>query len=167
MAALAVKMRGRYALGRALGYRDGAYVGQMILGQRPITEKTIAKAEALKGPNGERFRGWFSMDAANNEVGAVYDEPTDEEWEFLENFRHMHDHDRVELAAEVARRAARAKADIDAYIKRFGLTPRPASASLKAATAAQTDVEPPSQKELALEESGKKRLNSDAKEKKP
>lgn len=29
------------ALGRALGYKDGAFVGHMIRGERPITEKTI------------------------------------------------------------------------------------------------------------------------------
>lgn len=29
------------ALGRALGYQDGAFVGQMLRGERPVSEKTV------------------------------------------------------------------------------------------------------------------------------
>lgn len=49
-------------LGRALGYRDGAYIGQMIRGERPITEKTIAQINDLPGGT-----GWFALpiDAGN------------------------------------------------------------------------------------------------------
>ena len=36
------RMGGKAALGRALGYKDGAFVGQMLRGDRPITEKTMA-----------------------------------------------------------------------------------------------------------------------------
>lgn len=32
---------GKSALGRRLGYADGAFVGQMIRGERPVTEKTL------------------------------------------------------------------------------------------------------------------------------
>jgi len=35
------QLGGLAALGRALGYRDGAYVGQMIRGERAISEKTL------------------------------------------------------------------------------------------------------------------------------
>lgn len=42
------------ALGRALGYRDGAFVGQMLRGERPITEKTVDQINALPGG-----KGWF------------------------------------------------------------------------------------------------------------
>ncbi|MFC5498151.1 helix-turn-helix transcriptional regulator [Caenimonas terrae] len=52
--ALAAKFGGHAALGRLLGYRDGAFVGQMIKGSRPITEKTVATAEALPD-----CAGWF------------------------------------------------------------------------------------------------------------
>lgn len=52
---LADKFDGNAPLGRALGYKDGAYVRQMIAGERPITEKTVAKAEKLKG-----CAGWFA-----------------------------------------------------------------------------------------------------------
>ena len=55
LAALAVHMGGRAALGRALDYIDGAYVGHMIKGLRPITEKTIIQCEQLPGAS-----GWFS-----------------------------------------------------------------------------------------------------------
>ncbi len=44
----------RAECGRALGYQDGSYVGQMIRGKRTITEKTIRKAEKLP-----KAHGWF------------------------------------------------------------------------------------------------------------
>jgi phage repressor protein C with HTH and peptisase S24 domain len=44
------------ALGRALGYKDGAFVGQMLRGERPVKEDTILKIESLTGLN-----GWFSL----------------------------------------------------------------------------------------------------------
>jgi SOS-response transcriptional repressor LexA len=43
------------AFGRRLGYKDGAFVRQMISGERPVTEKTIRAIEAIPG-----MRGWFS-----------------------------------------------------------------------------------------------------------
>ncbi len=45
------------ALGRALGYRDGAFVGQMLRGERPITEKTVDQIHALVG-----CKGWFEQE---------------------------------------------------------------------------------------------------------
>lgn len=42
--------------GRRLGYKDGAFIRQMIAGNRPITEKTVIAIEALPG-----LRGWFSQ----------------------------------------------------------------------------------------------------------
>ncbi|WP_313075809.1 S24 family peptidase [Melaminivora sp.] len=45
---------GNAPLGRRLGYKDGAFVGQMLRGERPITEKTIEVAEGLQG-----YSGWF------------------------------------------------------------------------------------------------------------
>jgi hypothetical protein len=44
-------------LGRALKYKDGVYVRQMRDGKRPITEKTVAKLEALPGK-----AGWFGSE---------------------------------------------------------------------------------------------------------
>lgn len=40
--------------GRALGFRDGAYVSQMLKGIRPITEKFISHVHSLPG-----MAGWF------------------------------------------------------------------------------------------------------------
>lgn len=54
MQALAEKFGSNTALGRALGYRDGAFVGQMIGGHRPITEKTVAAVNELPS-----YTGWF------------------------------------------------------------------------------------------------------------
>lgn len=43
-------------LAAALGLKNAAFLRQMISGHRPITEKTIAKIEALKG-----MAGWFGL----------------------------------------------------------------------------------------------------------
>lgn len=56
--ALAKHMGGKAALGRALGFKDGAYVSHMINGLRPITEKTVSECESLPGCS-----GWFSDQA--------------------------------------------------------------------------------------------------------
>ena len=53
---LSERLGGNAPLGRALGYKDGAFVRQMIEGERPITEKTVAKAERLPG-----CVGWFDV----------------------------------------------------------------------------------------------------------
>jgi hypothetical protein len=44
----AAKVGGNAALGRALGYRDGAFVGQMLRGERPVTEKTLLAMRAIR-----------------------------------------------------------------------------------------------------------------------
>lgn len=52
------KMKGGNAsLGRLLGYKDGAYVGQMIDGHRPITEKFIKKVQLMHG-----LTTWFDRE---------------------------------------------------------------------------------------------------------
>ncbi|GAA4335861.1 hypothetical protein GCM10023144_29610 [Pigmentiphaga soli] len=43
--------------GRRLGYRDGAFVRQMLAGRRPVSEKTIRAIEALPG-----LKSWFAPD---------------------------------------------------------------------------------------------------------
>lgn len=43
--------------GRRLGYKDGAFVRQMLSGIRPVTEKTIWAIEAMPG-----MKGWFDLD---------------------------------------------------------------------------------------------------------
>lgn len=59
--------RSKAALGRALGYRDGAFVGQMLRGERPITEKTIDQIHALPGG-----KAWFAgADKSNISPGPV------------------------------------------------------------------------------------------------
>lgn len=44
----ASRLGGKAMLGRRLGYVDGAFVGQMLRGQRPITEKTIRALADLR-----------------------------------------------------------------------------------------------------------------------
>jgi len=53
--ALVQREGGKAALGRRLGYRDGAFIGQMLRGERPISEKTVFLVENLPG-----YRGWFN-----------------------------------------------------------------------------------------------------------
>lgn len=48
------KYESKAALGRALGYRDGAFVRQMVDGERQVSEKTVDAIESLPG-----MRGWF------------------------------------------------------------------------------------------------------------
>jgi hypothetical protein len=63
LAAAAAKCGGKAALGRLLGYKDGAFVGQMLRGERPVTEDTVEKLEAKPS-----FRAWFSTDNYQREV---------------------------------------------------------------------------------------------------
>lgn len=55
LSALADKVGGKAPLGRLLGYKDGAFVRQMIAGERPITDKTIKTVHERPG-----LAGWFS-----------------------------------------------------------------------------------------------------------
>ena len=56
LAALVDKFGGKASLGRALGFRDGAYIGHMLNEERPITEKFVAKVHAIRG-----LSGWFDQ----------------------------------------------------------------------------------------------------------
>lgn len=53
------------SLGKALGYNDGSYVGQLLSGKRPITEKTVDAIEK-KTHN----RGWFADTSSADQVRA-------------------------------------------------------------------------------------------------
>ncbi|EON13427.1 LexA family transcriptional regulator [Pandoraea sp. SD6-2] len=46
----------RTEFGRRLGYKDGAFIRQLLGGSRPIREKTVNAVEALPG-----MKGWFSQ----------------------------------------------------------------------------------------------------------
>ncbi|MFA1686539.1 S24 family peptidase [Achromobacter dolens] len=52
--------------GRRLGYKDGAFVRQMLSGIRPVTEKTVRAIEDMPG-----MRGWFDLEAASAAVARV------------------------------------------------------------------------------------------------
>lgn len=53
---------GEDALGRALGWANGAFCRQMLNATRPVSEKTVARIEGLPG-----MAGWFSNRAENEE----------------------------------------------------------------------------------------------------
>lgn len=59
VAAIKFVFKTQVALGKALGWQDGSYVGQMLRGERPIDEDLIVRIERLD----PRLRGWF--DPAN------------------------------------------------------------------------------------------------------
>jgi hypothetical protein len=59
---------GKAAAGRKLGYKDGAFVGQMLRGERPITEKTVAAAHALAG-----YSGWFDRPIKTKHTPALHE----------------------------------------------------------------------------------------------
>lgn len=42
------RLGGKAQLGRALGYKDGAFVGQMLRGERPVSEKTLRQLLEIK-----------------------------------------------------------------------------------------------------------------------
>lgn len=70
LAAMVAREGGKAPAGRKLGYRDGAFVGQMLRGDRPITEKTVLAAHALSG-----YAGWFDVPAEATTVPALAPAP--------------------------------------------------------------------------------------------
>ncbi|QEA12702.1 S24 family peptidase [Comamonas flocculans] len=58
------------SFGRLLGYRGGAFVRQMLLGRRAISDKTVRRIESLRG-----MRGWFSpaLAHAQEDAAPAYD----------------------------------------------------------------------------------------------
>ena len=68
---LADHVGGRAELGRQLGYKDGAFIRQMIAGERPITEKTIRAVHEKPG-----LAGWFSQRESGSVIPAHEDDGT-------------------------------------------------------------------------------------------
>ena len=69
LAAMVEREGGKAKTGRKLGYRDGAFIGQMLRGERPITEKTVLAVHALSG-----YMGWMDApvgDARDRPLGGV------------------------------------------------------------------------------------------------
>lgn len=60
---MAAKAGGNALLGRMLGYKDGAYIGQMLRGERPISEKFVIAAHEKPG-----FSGWFNVPSNNKKT---------------------------------------------------------------------------------------------------
>lgn len=76
---LAATVGGKAALGRLLGYKDGAFVRQMIAGERPITEKTIRAVHEKPG-----LANWFSN---SPEIGQVIPSHEDDESQGVKIFQ--------------------------------------------------------------------------------
>ena len=62
----------RSAFGVLMGWKDGAFIRQMLSGKRAISEKTVRKIEAQKG-----MAGWFKP-GANHSTGALASQIADE-----------------------------------------------------------------------------------------
>ncbi|MDF3939947.1 S24 family peptidase [Achromobacter denitrificans] len=60
--------------GRRLGYKDGAFVRQMLSGIRPVTEKTIWAIEAMPG-----MKGWFDVEGVETPAAPA---PDHNDWPF-------------------------------------------------------------------------------------
>ncbi|MDF3851378.1 S24 family peptidase [Achromobacter denitrificans] len=60
--------------GRRLGYKDGAFVRQMLTGIRPVTEKTIRAIEAMPG-----MKGWFEV---NDDSAPIIEAQARPHWPF-------------------------------------------------------------------------------------
>lgn len=84
------------ALGRKLGYKDGVFVRQMRDHERAITEKTVAKIEAV-------HPGWFDQEPAELEAVGETD------WTMLTAYRDMSDDDREEMLRQALEKAERFK----------------------------------------------------------
>lgn len=63
--------------GRRLGYKDGAFVRQMLSGIRPVTEKTTRAVEAMAG-----MSGWFNETETPADVGNAQQPLTRSAWPF-------------------------------------------------------------------------------------
>lgn len=99
-------------LGRDLGYQDGVFVRQMRDGVRPISEKTVAKIEALPGRT-----GWFApppMEAIDAD---------DTEFSVLQAMKEMADDDRQELLRMAMDRSAKYRKLTEEVMRK--LTPTP------------------------------------------
>lgn len=81
------------ALGRALGLTSGAYVRQLVAGERPVTEKLVSKIEAM---HGGRYRGWFARRSAAAQ-------PSAEELAHLAQIRALSEPARQMLAAYIVK----------------------------------------------------------------
>jgi len=68
---MALREGGNLALGRKLGYTSGAFIGQMLRGERPISEKTVFAAHKLPG-----YAGWFDASKAENLPALAESSPT-------------------------------------------------------------------------------------------
>lgn len=115
--AAAGKAGSKAALGRLLGYLDGAMVGQMLRGERPITEGTVAKLEAKAG-----FRGWFSQ-AEPSSPSNIGMHPAEEQ--LLEDVRALLPEDRVRFLEEIHARAEQMREHEKLVLERVGVK-RPA-----------------------------------------
>lgn len=140
--ALADAVGGKAELGRLLKHKSGAFVGQMLSGHRPISEKTVRAIEALPGR-----KGWF---ARGGPQPNIFEALTPEEQAFLDDFRTVTDADRKRYAGEIAARAEEMREYLAKHMDKAGL-PVPKSAAERSRRKAEAAVET-AQKHLFKEE---------------
>lgn len=54
------------AFAQRMGWKDGSYVGQMLRGTRPISEKFIRKVESIP-----QMAGWFDSNHQLEQIGSL------------------------------------------------------------------------------------------------
>lgn len=115
--AAVAKAGGKAALGRLLGYRDGAYVGQMLRGERPIKEDTVLKLEAKPG-----YAGWFG--AQTPTLQAAPRDLDDAEHELLAAFRLLDSVGRADMLAKAVQLALEQQPAIALMMESAGVSRR-------------------------------------------
>lgn len=126
LADLADQMGSKAALGRALGYKSGAFVRQMIEGERPITEKTIEAVHAMPG-----YAHWFERPGKGPASALVpppapaapsgaFNAITPDEQRLLDDIRVLMDSDREQYALEIAAKASKMREHMEKLLQQFG-----------------------------------------------
>jgi hypothetical protein len=134
LADAAEKAGGKAALGRLLGYTDGAFVGQMLRGERPVKEDTVLKLEGKPG-----FRAWFGERAPSSTPGEL----SPLEADLLAAFRSIPDDEQAELVQHTMAQAERYNNLVKRELEKRGLT---VTGFVSASRAAETLPEVPKKK---------------------
>lgn len=132
--AAAEKAGGKAALGRLLGYQDGAFVGQMLRGERLIKEDTVLKLESKPG-----FKAWFGERMAP--VGPQALSPLEED--LLAAFRSIPEDEQQELVQHTMAQAERYNKLVERLLEKRGL---PVSGFASATRTAETLPPAPAKK---------------------
>jgi len=96
------------AAGRALGYKDGAYIRQMLKGKRPISEKNLAKWRTVP-----KVGSWFDRPGPTSAPPPLrnrFEDPErDTGWHVMDDLDALHPDDRRAWIQELHNQAEKAR----------------------------------------------------------